>query len=166
MLTVEFGKLTVKIEQSSQASELRFSGNVDEHFVHASIPPLDSNKSVILNLAEIRLFNSVGIREWVGFIRRLNENHHLIMRNCSVAVIDQFNLVPETLANAVVESFYAPYYCECGQEPTRLIDVSSHHQELSEQRAPEFKCECGQDLEFDAIEESYFQFFQGLPKAG
>ena len=44
--------------------------------------------------------------------------------------------------------------------------VDEHRGELEDQQAPEFTCSCGKTLEFDAIEDCYFQFVHGLPKVG
>lgn len=163
--SILFGSLQVEITHDDQRSVYKFSGDVDETFDQLKIPgPL--RPVMVLDLAQIKHFNSVGIREWILFVRRLRKLESLIFKECSVGVIDQINMVPDSLGDGKVESFYAPYYCNCGKESNRLIQVHQHQQNLQLMEAPEFKCECGQSLEFDAIEESYFQFIQHLPKVG
>ena len=75
-------------------------------------------------------------------------------------MIDQINMVPECLGGGYVESFYAPYFCECGAEVNKLVIIKDSQSILLAGQAPEFSCDaCGQPLEFDALEESVlFQF--------
>ena len=77
-------------------------------------------------------------------------------------MIDQINMVPECLGSGYVESFYAPYFCDCGEEVNQLITIRDSRDMLVSLQAPQFKCAaCGRNLEFDALEESYFQFISG-----
>jgi hypothetical protein len=119
-------------------------------------------------LEEINNFNSCGIREWIYLIRDIGELGKLSFTKCSVTMIDQINMVPDSLGKGRVLSFFAPYFCNCGGEVNRLIEVDQHRVSLESKQAPEFKCEkCGSPLEFDALEESYFLFAENiLPKAG
>jgi hypothetical protein len=70
------------------------------------------------------------------------------------------------LGGGDVVSFFAPYYCQCGQEHTKLIQVREHEATMRRFVAPSFTCDCGKSLEFDALEESYFQFLNSLTRAG
>lgn len=162
---IELGNLTIEWQVDQDRLTYYLTGDVDETFQHEKIPTFE-NTDVFLNLAGINHFNSIGIREWIHFIRRLGNVCEPIFEECSVNVIDQINMVPDTLGNGHVDSFYAPYYCSCGQESSRLIQVANYQNDLKKLEAPVFACECGQNLEFDAIEESYFQFLSRLPRVG
>lgn len=164
--TIEFGNLSIEIKQTANEVVYRFVGDVDEHFRQKEVPRL-KKANITFVLEEINNFNSCGIREWIYLIRDIGELGALKFTKCSVTMIDQINMVPDSLGKGHVESFFAPYYCQCGGEVNRLVVVAQNLDLLQSKHAPEFKCEkCGKDLEFDALEESYFLFAEGtIPKA-
>ncbi len=164
---IEFGNLQIDIKQTSDEATYRFVGDVDEHFRQKDVPRIKKAKITFV-LEEINNFNSCGIREWIYLIRDIGELGSLTFTKCSVTMIDQINMVPDSLGKGRVVSFFAPYFCNCGGEVNRLIEVNEHAGSLQNKQAPEFKCEkCGETLEFDALEESYFLFAEtALPKAG
>jgi len=164
--TIEFGNLSIEIRETPNEVVYRFVGDVDEHFRQKDVPRI-KRANVTFILEEINNFNSCGIREWIYLIRDISDLGNLKFTKCSVTMIDQINMVPDSLGKGQVQSFFAPYYCECGGEVNRLIEVASHIEQLQNKQAPVFNCEkCGKNLEFDALEESYFLFAEGvLPKA-
>jgi len=164
--SVDFGNLTIEIQQSANEVTYRFIGEVDEHFRQREVPRIAKAKITFV-LEDVATFNSCGIREWIYLVREIGELGTLRFTRCSVAMIDQINMVPDSLGKGEVESFFAPYYCGCGGEVNRLISVSESINQLVLKHAPEFKCEnCGNQLEFDALEESYFLFTEAvMPKA-
>lgn len=164
--TIDFGNLSITIQQSAQEVIYRFVGDVDEHFRQRDVPRI-RKASITFILEEVNNFNSCGIREWIYLVRDIGELGALKFTRCSVAMIDQINMVPDSLGRGTVESFFAPYYCQCGGEVNRLIVVEQNLVQLQNKQAPLFKCEkCNKVLEFDALEESYFLFAEGaLPKA-
>jgi len=164
--TIEFGNLSIEISQTANEVVYRFVGDVDEHFRQKEVPRL-KKANITFILEEINNFNSCGIREWIYLIRDIGELGDLKFTRCSVTMIDQINMVPDSLGKGRVESFFAPYYCQCGGEVNRLIDVTKNIEALQNKQAPEFSCDkCSKPLEFDALEESYFLFAESaLPKA-
>lgn len=164
---IEFGNLSIEIKQTADEVVYRFVGDVDEHFRQKDVPRIKKAKITFI-LEEINNFNSCGIREWIYLIRDISELGSLKFTKCSVTMIDQINMVPDSLGKGRVESFFAPYFCDTHGEVNRLISVKDHQESLTGKQAPEFKCEtCSNQLEFDALEESYFLFAEGtaLPKA-
>jgi hypothetical protein len=164
--TIDFGKLSIEIKETKDEVVYRFLGDVDEHFRQKDLPRI--RKPIItFVLEEVQTFNSCGIREWIFLVRDISQCGSLRFTRCSVAMIDQINMVPESLGSGSVESFFAPYYCACRGEINRFIEVAPNLGELKAKQAPTFACEkCGKDLEFDALEESYFLFAEGtLSKA-
>ena len=155
---VEFDKLSIDITETSEEVIYRFVGDVDESFRQKDVPRI-KKKKITFVLEQINNFNSCGIREWIYLVRDISDIGSLRFVQCSVTMIDQINMVPDSLGKGAVESFYAPYYCECGGEVSRLIHVADSQLDLQMRQAPAFKCEsCGRNLEFDALEESYFLF--------
>jgi hypothetical protein len=163
---IEFGNLSIEIKQTPNEVVYRFVGDVDEHFRQKDVPRI-KKANITFILEEINNFNSCGIREWIYLIRDIGELGSLKFTRCSVTMIDQINMVPDSLGKGQVESFFAPYFCQCSNEVNRLIIVAQNLVALQNKQAPEFKCEkCGKNLEFDALEESYFLFAEGaLPRA-
>jgi hypothetical protein len=163
---IDFGNLSIEIKETKNEVVYRFVGDVDENFRQKDVPRIKKD-FVTFVLEDIQTFNSCGIREWIFLIRDISTCGTLRFTRCSVAMIDQINMVPESLGSGTVESFFAPYYCSCGGEVNRFIDVSSNIATLKAKQAPAFQCEkCGKELEFDALEESYFLFAEStLPKA-
>lgn len=136
-----------------------FSGLIDEDSNFSSL----ENKligNVIFDFEEVSLINSCGIREWVTFLESVDKGVTLTYRNCRQIIIEQVNMVHGFIRDgAQIESFYAPYYCEdCDQEHKVHLNVS----DVKDGQAPVLKCpKCKTaDLEFDAIEEQYFQFIK------
>jgi len=162
---IKFANLKIDLIEAPDASHYIIAGDVDENFRQKEIPRLKSPE-LHLHLKDVGNFNSVGIREWIQLIADLSQHSKLSFHECSVSCIDQINMVPHSLGGGKVESFFAPYYCDCGEETVKLIKVSEHEKELRQNQAPHFLCECGKTLEFDALEETYFQFLTSLPRAG
>lgn len=163
--TINFTNLRFDIAEETEAVDYVVVGDIDENFRHKDVPRI-SRKAIRIHLKDVGNFNSCGIREWIQLITDLSKVGSLIFHECSVSSIDQINMVPNSLGGGVVESFFAPYYCQCGQEHIKLINVKEHLPTLKRLIAPTFKCDCGRTLEFDALEESYFQFIVALPRAG
>jgi hypothetical protein len=150
--------MKIEIVESQNEVIYLFDGDFNEHFSHRDVPIIDKPVTVF-QLGRVRNFSSCGVRGWIFFVKRINERSQLIFRECSVTTIDQINMAPDSLGQGEVESFYAPYRCECGVEVNRLIDVKGCREYLDESSAPPFECEiCSQTLEFDDLDESYFQF--------
>ena len=162
---ISFSNLDVTITEGDTKATYTFQGEVDENFSHIKVPRI--RKEILeLQLGGIEQFNSVGIREWIFMIQEFKNNGQLILQDCSVAVIDQINMVPDSLGNGIIESFFAPYYCDCGIEVNKRIESSRFEEQLVQYIAPSFTCECGKALDFDALEESYFQFMNIMKRGG
>ena len=160
--TLTFQSLEIKIEETKDEAIYTFTGDMNESFDNTKVPRLIKSK-ITLFLKDLNTFNSVGIREWIKLISDLSHADQLIFKECSLAVIAQVNMVPTSLGKGEIESFYAPYYCECGTEENKLINVEDHLKSISNAQAPEFNCNVCDDLmEFDALEESYFQFLTDI----
>lgn len=156
--TLNVGSLKIDIDETPGQVSYRMSGNVDESFKHNEIPRIKS-QTIILDLEGLTNFNSCGIREWVFLIKDLTKFGQLRFRKCSIAMVDQLNMVPESIGNGIVDSFYAPYACTSHGESEHLIDVNSSANDLHSHAAPEKSCAtCNNPLIFDAMVESYFLF--------
>jgi hypothetical protein len=165
---LKFTNLTVEIYADANSARYVFLGDIEETFDSKSIPRF-AKQTLVFDLAGVNGINSCGVREWVLFMREFSKTTDLSLENCSVSIVDQFNLVPQTMGNAHVTSFYAPYYCaNCDEEVTVLLSTREHWDVLTAKAAPEKRHSCGTKLDFDALEDSYFQQIERYPpkKAG
>lgn len=158
---IELDKLHIAITRAEEATTYIFSGHLNESFDQRRIPTA-STRLVHFDLAGIEYVSSVGIREWVMLVNHWSSQHQLQFHRCSIYFVDQMNMVPDCLGSATVHSVYAPYYreCEtCSGEQSRLIELGSAPSSAQSFKIPELQCEqCEQQLEFDALDESYFSF--------
>ncbi len=155
---ISFKNLHITISETLGDVTYAFSGDVDETFRQQDVPRI-AKPLIIFQLEGINNFNSCGIREWIQMINDIRRGGDIVFRRCSVTMIDQINMVPDSLGGGTIESFFAPYYCSCGGEVNKLVDTHLHASDIMSRTAPEFPCEqCQQPLEFDALEESYFLF--------
>ena len=164
--SITFGNLTVEITQNGDQVTYRFAGDVDENFKQKEVPRING-KTITLMLEGITNFNSCGIREWIYLVRDLEKCGQLMFTKCSIPMIDQINMVPDSLGTGIIDSFYAPYFCSSHGEASKLIQMKDCLPQLMARTAPQMKCDtCNSILEFDALEASYFMFVSGnLSKA-
>ncbi|MBM3381279.1 MAG: hypothetical protein FJY29_02445 [Betaproteobacteria bacterium] len=155
--TYKYDNLQIRIEEGGQSTLMVwFDGEIHENFKtqQVALPPAES---YIMNLSGLRSINSLGIREWSQFMYQLTQKAQVTLEECSVVFIDQVNIVPQILAQAKVISFFAPYFCpQCNLELSCKLSVAHHKKALLKKRAPQIIHSCGAELQFDALEESYF----------
>lgn len=147
---------------------IKFIGSMDENMKLNQIQLKDGG-TIIFDLGEVTRINSIGIREWIIWINRNAANHKIIFRNCPRAIIDQANLVPGFLPPAaVIESFHIPFACfDCNTSDTRIMQMGkdfvltplSSGLTIHMPSAPQCP-NCGKQMVFDAIEQTYFQFLK------
>ena len=107
------------ITESNGIETVVFEGVVDEFAQLVLVQP--KAQEVVLDLAGVERFNSVGVREFTTFIKRLKGRTLRAVR-CSQAVVSQANLVAGFLGDAEIESFYVPLFCAaCDHEDEDLV---------------------------------------------
>lgn len=157
--SVQLGHLKVEIFEEEDSVTFKFFGEVDEAFQKDKVPVFSGKAVVRLDLGEVSGFNSCGIREWVFWIQELSSGRQLTFVNCSIPMIDQINMIPQSMGSGKIDSFYAPYYCQTCGEINRLIHLSEHAENILQKKAPHFDCDiCGNHLTFDSMDSSYFLF--------
>lgn len=148
--------LSIRVEsQESGPAVLRLAGTIDEHSDLSRLHGLGPGP-VVLDLAEVRRINSVGVREWIRAMRAIPEPVEVFWDNVSPAMVTQLGMIANFHGHSRIRSFYAPYYCPaCDLEQRYLLSVSA---DLSDGQpvAPPRECpECTEPLVFDDIEEDY-----------
>lgn len=159
-----FPRLSIQMQGDEKKITYTFVGTIDDGF-HFKDLKIISTPTVEFQLSEVNQLNSIGTREWILMLRQFSVSSDIHYTACSVALVDAFNSVPQLYENIHIDSFFAPYYCpKCAKEVSILIPVTSDFaQQLQQAIAPEYSHDiCGTNLEFDALEESYFGFLKDL----
>lgn len=157
-------KSTQKIEGDTLI--LNFEGAIDEDATFPAVEP-EKYAKLVLDLNGISAINSVGIREWMEWIKPIAAKLSIRLKNCPKAMVFQFNMVEGFLPQgSVVESFYVPFYCEkCDKEENALFvvgkDVVVEGGSAKVKFDPKSQLKCTNadcELEMDVTEAKYFQF--------
>lgn len=140
---------------------VRLDGVINEdNRLQERMAPVGGRK-ILVHMGKVERINSCGVRDWVLFLQGLEaqgNSVHLIQ--CSPVVISQVNMVRNFCgARGHVVSFQAPYFCEtCDREHRETFLTSALGPTPS---APIALCEnCGEPMQFDDLEESYFAFLK------
>lgn len=156
-MTSPASKLRMDIRREGDVWRVTASGLVDED---ADLEPLASlSGKVEINLRNIRRFNSVGTRDWVGAMQRLGQNATIVLVECSPPVIGQLNMISGFLAHGTVRSFYGPMRCNrCTHELSHLFTTREcrEHDGLPPVECPK----CKSTMELDELEDSYLLFLR------
>ncbi len=153
-------RLRSRVRHGSGWTAIALDGVINEHSDFAPLTRQVTGDTVVIDTERVRRINSMGVREWVNWMKALRSGgHRVALIACSPAIMDQVNLVRNFAEGTIVVSFQAPYYCDrCDLEQEHLIQTS---QLLASgaRTAPPFPCgkpACA--LTFDDVEESYFSF--------
>ena len=156
----------VSFEYREDTTIISFTGAIDENADFTSFKPVDT-QHLILDLKEVNLLNSVGLRNWINWIRTLPNLEVIEMRNCTVAVINQVSVLEGFVPlNGVIHSFEVPYLCDsCETEIAFWAKRGTDYQERTADKdewnkiPTQMECpKCGKTSEMDVIAAKYFRF--------
>ncbi len=151
--------ISKKTEGSNLVLEVK--GDVDED---ANFTPQDlgAATAVVLDLDGVTAINSVGIREWIKWVKTMPSSVKLSVRRCPKIVVDQINMVAGFLpAGTTIESFYVPYYSDSsGSEKMVLFNNGTEFKGGDVTPPAEVKDDSGEAMEMDVIEAKYFKFLK------
>lgn len=138
---------------------IELAGDIDEDANFEELEnALKGKPTARIDLRGIERINSIGVREWVNFIRRASESTAITLERCSSVVVTQLNMIANFAGKAVVASIVAPYVCDaCGNEEDVLLNLTSvdpSDPNLATRPCPE----CSESMELDDLPESYFAF--------
>lgn len=148
----------LQVQPLGEGTLITIAGTLDES-ARLQTAVAQAKAPVTVDLASVRLVDSVGVREWVDFLRALPRP--VTLRRCAEPMVFQFGVVPETLQDARVESVLAPYECEVCGVSRRLEVPLGEHEVLATLRLPEPRCEACQGRQVLAEHpERYFCFLE------
>src|SRR5690606_9551539 len=103
---------------------------------------------------------SFGVRTWVTFFAALCERSTEVrVTRLPPVLVRQAGMVSSFLGDARVESFFSPWCClECDAESLQLHAIDAQVPDV-------YRCpECGADMEFAGLRDSYLSFRVELPR--
>ncbi|MCK6596894.1 MAG: hypothetical protein L6Q37_00905 [Bdellovibrionaceae bacterium] len=155
-------KFSFKKIEELNAVNLIFEGTIDESFGSINLK-LHQNKTTRIDFKKVSSINSVGIRNWILWL----ENHvgvKFIFINCPVCIVEQINNVKGFLPKeAVVESFFLPFYSNStGEEKLVLCTLYKEFQMGKPPKIPDVFDSEGNLMECDVYTKKYFKFILGV----
>jgi ABC-type transporter Mla MlaB component len=163
-ITASSSPLKWRLEPAGTRMRALLSGEINENCDLTELKRALAG-DVELDLENITRINSCGVREWVNFMRSLDERvERITFARCSPTVVLQLNTIYNFRGRARVVSFFAPYVCEvCHVDEYRLLDVAEHFPH-GDPHLPAFRCQrCGGVMMFDELPERYLSFLNEAP---
>jgi hypothetical protein len=148
---------------SSVASpgRLALRGRIDEHARLGDLIKTIEPGPLTIDLSEVRYINSLGVRDWVLFLRALADKRvEVTLEHCAEAMVLQMNMILDARGGAHVSSFFAPFACDaCGWEGSSLVVTTEVMPIVAAGRTPEADCpECRATTRFADFADRYFLF--------
>src|SRR5665647_2873979 len=116
-------KFQATVQHRGDVSYVKLGGVIDEDNELADLVDKIPTGTAVIDLGEIERINSCGVRDWVNWLAKLENNGtRSVLVECSPAIVAQINLVNNFTGNGAVKSFYVPYFCpECDEEDLLLV---------------------------------------------
>ncbi|MCM2277248.1 MAG: hypothetical protein NDJ89_04175 [Oligoflexia bacterium] len=171
--------VTAEVELEAQIVTLRMSGLINESSdlqkVSDYLFKLEPKARVLrFDLAGITDINSSGLRQWVIFIRRVENigprqqrDFEIVFSSLGEVFLERANTFLDMLgAKPRVEAIEVPYRCaSCQDRSTVTMQVKDLGASASELRLPEPSCgKCGSAMEFDEDLSGYFRFLKRISR--
>lgn len=148
-----------EIVQDTERARVVLKGDITEA---SSFRDLESAMvgRVDFDLSQVRYMNSLGVREWVEFLRK-SPIHGYEFHACSVPFVLQASMVDDVLGRGSITSFFAPYHCDrCDHHEERLLQ-SAAVLASDNLEPPSFSCpSCEGDLVLDDLPDRYLAFLR------
>jgi DNA-binding response OmpR family regulator len=146
-----------EIVQDTERLRVVIKGNITEATRFDDLLPALVGR-VDFELSQVGYMNSLGVREWVEFLRSAPIQGYEF-HACSVAFVLQACLVEGVLGRGTVSSFFAPYSCDqCDHIEERLLQTAAILA-AEDRQPPVFACpNCRAALALDDIPERYLAF--------
>ncbi len=149
----------VKNVKNNGVSEFIISGSIDESLTHY-LDLFTGEQVIIINLDEVISINSIGIREWIKLMNKL-ESSKIKLTKCPKTFIDQVNMVKGFLpSNATIESFYVPYFSDLTNQEKKILFVNGKQFKEDFINYEKTITEGGIIFQIDVVVSKYFKFIK------
>ena len=156
-------KFSTDLQLRQDHSRLRLSGVIDEDNSLASLTAQLKGPLLVLDLGEVERINSCGVRDWVNWLGSVEAlGMKVVMTRCSPVIISQVNMVTNFCGDAIIHSFFAPYFNADTDTERAILLNTADLPTRGVIKAPEVEDADGTPLEFDDYEESYFAFIKDM----
>lgn len=144
------------------------SGAVNEE-THFPVIEVGDCRVFLIDMEKVTTLNSMGLRNWIVWMKSLKGRIQINFRNCPRVVVDQMNILQGFLPEgAIIESFYVPYHCEsCGHDELYLATRGRDYMEATVDAREgvvlkdQHPCiVCGEIAKWDVIPAKYFAFLK------
>ena len=155
-----------KIEKTDSCQKLSLEDDITEDSrteFKELCDTLKNEPNLIVDFTKIKSINSLGVKNWVLFLRALEEQKtNITLTGCPPAIISQLNMIPSFKGNATVRSLFVKYICpKCTHSEIIFLTLPEDF-DLTLKK-PKTKNYCPQDhslLETEELEEEYFRFLE------
>ncbi len=112
-----------------------------------------------INCKEIPRINSVGVKAWIKYFQNCHKKGTVLrFTECSIAIVEQINLISNFTCGGSVESIFLPFSCSSCKSELIALYKTADLKKL-QLKLPEFKCtKCSNPANFDDILEEYLAF--------
>jgi hypothetical protein len=150
--------VNVTKEQKGNLLSVRLMGSIEEsvNFDQLLGPPPPEME---VNCKEIPRINSVGVKAWIKYFQACQaKGTKLRFKECSIAIVEQINLISNFTCGGTVVSLFVPFSCStCKSELVGLF--KSEDLKKMGLNIPDLKCtKCNGKAIFDDIPEEFFSF--------
>lgn len=156
------GPLRYRLEQRNGVSWIALTGCVNEA---SDFTPLTRVPGpVVIDLGDIERINSIGVRNWMYFVRACEAaGLVLTFERCPAIVVNQMSMITNFMGTRPrVKSLLVPYFCSsCNHEHDELLGVAS--EATIPQTLPCPKCKS--QMQLDELPETYTEVLQALEQS-
>ena len=155
-------RLAIVPRVSGNHLAVTLTGRIDEGADYSALR-WDAINAVTFDFAGVEMMNSLGIEKWQLFFATIPKRVEVRFVHCVEPIVNAMNHVRDFLGGKSVEvfSFLAPYYCLRCDAVSRLLVERKDCLKNRAAAAPPRNCEtCGNQLDFDEGEASYFRFLK------
>jgi hypothetical protein len=166
LTTRSSNKLRAKVARGEGFVALALEGVIDEHSALGALTPqLGAAPTLLIDVGLIRRLNSVGVRDWVHWLRELRQHFpEVILFDAPPPFMTEVNFVRNFAEGAYIASFGVPLFCaRCQTEDIRTLTVDAVRD--APPRLPAFPCthpDCDNALDDD--EDAYLGFLDTQPQ--
>ncbi|MBA3542032.1 MAG: hypothetical protein H0T79_20620 [Deltaproteobacteria bacterium] len=159
---MKLGRLDAQLMPGAP-TRIQLAGRIDDAVqfgdLIAQLPP----GAVAVDTSDVTFVNSIGMREWIRFLRVLRDRGTpAILERVADVLMTQMNLITELRTAVQIVSFHAQYVCgTCGAEAAPVVDALANAAALRRLEAPRLPCpECNAQMELADFPERYLSIFK------